>query len=95
MSTRRHAISRICAVWLMTLIILPFTAPFASYDLAHPGNHSSHDGLVKEKTASDKEVVAPPRLIVGPPALTVLAMAPTFPDSRYAERPLLFAVLRV
>jgi len=55
---RRHLVSRLAAVWLVTLILLPFTAPFATYQPASSSSHSL-DGIPKEKTGSDDKLIVP------------------------------------
>jgi len=74
---RRHLVSRLAAVSLVTLILLPFTAPFATYQPASSSSHSL-DGIPKEKTGSDDKLIVPSqasvfltvRLLVTPSADT-------------------------
>ncbi len=95
MNLAQRAILRMFALWLITLILLPFTAPFATFDLDHSDGQSSHDWLAKDKTDSDEKVVAQPELTAGPPALNIVAVSFAVPDTQYEERPLLLTPLRV
>ena len=54
---RSHVLARLAAVFLLSLILVPFTAPFRTFDLHDtPGQHSS-DGLPKDKVDADAAVV--------------------------------------
>jgi hypothetical protein len=63
---RQHAVSKICALWLLTLILTPFTAPFRTIDLNDSWKTGSHDALPKDKVASDESLASMPH---GFPAL--------------------------
>jgi hypothetical protein len=68
-SLRPHTISKICALWLVTLILLPFTAPFKTYELGNAASDRSHDWLPKDKTDSDEKLTAPSSWLLFWPAL--------------------------
>jgi hypothetical protein len=56
---RAHLLSKLAAITFMVLILLPFTAPFRSFDLAQSSSHAS-DALpkdVKDKAGCDAAVV--------------------------------------
>jgi hypothetical protein len=94
-SLRRHTISRICALWLITLILLPFTAPFKSYDLGNSTSDRSHDGLPKDKTDSDQKVAAPSDWFLFPPARNIIVVKHFARVSPVKEHQLQSTVLRL
>jgi hypothetical protein len=49
-----------CVVWLLGLILVPFTAPFKTFDLAGSTRGHSLDGLPKDKLCSDDKAAGPP-----------------------------------
>lgn len=55
---RRHGIAKISAVWLVVLIVLPFTAPFAVMDLSSPSQTHQAQNLPKGKPTEEKFAVA-------------------------------------
>jgi hypothetical protein len=55
---RLHAIVKISAVWLVVLIVLPFTAPFAVMDLGNPTQTHQVQNLPKGKPTEEKCAVA-------------------------------------
>jgi hypothetical protein len=55
---RLHAIAKITAVWLVVLIVLPFTAPFAVLDLGNPAQTHQVQNLSKGKPTEEKFAVA-------------------------------------
>ena len=57
---RHHTLARLSAVWLTVLIVLPFTAPFATYDLSH----GQHEVLCKDKTDTDTAILQAPLLSI-------------------------------
>ena len=81
---RRHAISRVCALTFIALILTPFTAPFPSYHLAgsapsqHPFEAIPKD--LKTKTGTNHEVGLPSDALANVPlALTfVVARHPRY-----------------
>ena len=73
---RRHTLARLSAISLVVLIVLPFTAPFATYDLAR--GHSDHQ-LFKDKDDSNAVVLSAPTLATPPwqsPQTVVLDICP-------------------
>ena len=55
-----RTISRLLAIWLVVLIVLPFTAPWGVCDLGDlTGHQPSHsDGLAKTNISPDEAIVA-------------------------------------
>ena len=92
---RRHTISKICALWLITLILTPFTAPFKSFDLANATSDRSHDGLPKDKTDSDQKVADPSDWFLFPPALNTIFVKPFARLSRIEVHQLQSTILRL
>ncbi len=75
-SLRERAVSKISALTIVTLVLLPFTAPFKTYDLAGARNDSSQDGLPKDQIDSDDKVVGPSDESFVPPVLNVVVAEP-------------------
>ena len=74
---RRHAFSKICTLWIVSLILLPFTAPCKTYELASSRtDHGSHDGLPKDKIATDEKAVSQSDHSRVPPALDIIVDNP-------------------
>jgi hypothetical protein len=94
-SLPRLTISRICALWLITLILLPFTAPFKSYDLANSTSDRSHDGLPKDKTDSEQKVAGPSDWFLFPPARNTIVVKHFARLSLIEEHPLQSTILRL
>jgi hypothetical protein len=72
---RHHALTKICAVWFIVLILLPFTAPFPTYQLDHPSNGLPYDAIpkeVKNKIGSDDEFALPSSWSTVPATLNVV-----------------------
>jgi len=61
---RQHLMSRVCAIWCIGLILIPFTAPFKTFDLKSSTSHHSDDGLPKDKTDSDNAVGEPAQVFL-------------------------------
>ena len=61
---RTAIISRLCAIWLVVLGVLPFTAPFAPVDLlelrGHTANVFETDAAAASPTANEDEAVVRP-----------------------------------
>ena len=88
MGVRRHTISKICALWIVALILTPFTAPFKTYDLADARTDGTHDGLPKDKTAPDEKLTGPSDASLIPPSLNILIIKPlTRHDQNDARQP--------
>jgi hypothetical protein len=61
---RLHLVSRVCAIWCIGLILIPFTAPFKTFDLNSSTSHHTDDGLPKDKTDSDNAVGEPAQIFL-------------------------------
>ncbi len=92
---RRHAISKIFAWSLVTLSLLPFSAPFKTIDLAGSQSSHSHDSLPKDKLDSDEHVLSTADESFAPPHLMFVAVAPFVRSSQLEERPFSPLVLRL
>jgi hypothetical protein len=91
---RRLAITKIAALTLIALILLPFTAPFKTYALSTPRSQHSDDQFVKDKLGSDDTLVEPSQRGPVPAALTLVVSPPSLTNQ--IEQPHLhFAVLRI
>ena len=53
---RRHTFAKISAVWVIALILSPFTAPFATYDLSY----GHHEQLFKGKSETEAVILPAP-----------------------------------
>jgi hypothetical protein len=95
MSLRRHTISRVCALCLVALILLPFTAPFKTYDLFGSDTGHWHDGLVKDKIDSNEKVVGPADERPVPPFLNAIVFESFSSTNQIEEHPLQHAILRI
>jgi hypothetical protein len=95
MSLRRHTISTVSALWLVALILLPFTAPFKTYDLFGSDTGHSHVGLVKDKIGSDEKVVDPADESPVPPFLNAIVIESFSSTNQIEEHPLQHAILRI
>jgi hypothetical protein len=73
---RRHTISRVCALWIVALILIPFTAPFKTYELRGSSHDaSSHDGLPKDKAATDEKLAGLPHASQFAPPLRIVVVS--------------------
>jgi hypothetical protein len=95
---RQHAISKVCAVWFLVLILLPVTAPFPTYHLHHSSNGFPIDPIpkdLKEMVGSDDEVAVPSSwsLVPGTWNVVTAAYPPRFKRTR--RRSLQYTVLRL
>ena len=74
---RRRTISRVCALWIIGLILIPFTAPFKTYQLEGSGQNSasSHDGLPKDKAATDEKLAGVSHAAQLPPPFRVVVVS--------------------
>jgi hypothetical protein len=57
---RRHATARISALWLIALILLPWTAPFRTFDLSHSSGHQRFETVPKDKADGDATLLVKP-----------------------------------
>jgi len=92
---RRRMISRICALWLVTLILLPFTAPFKTYDLGTSSSHRSLDWLPKDNTDSDEKLPPPSDWFLIPRELNTVRLKASVPLSRIEEHQRQYTLLRL
>jgi hypothetical protein len=88
------AISKIAALTLLALILLPFTAPFKTCALSATRSQPSDDQLVKDKLGDDKKLVAPSERLHVPVSLNVLATPPPC-KSQVQQPPVHVTVLRI
>lgn len=94
MRLRRSLLSKALAALFVAMIVLPFTAPFQTYDPNAPlVNQTTHDLNVGEKLAKDAGVaaLAPTLIFVACPALPLAPRA----VSREVPRPVDCTVLRL
>jgi len=92
---RPHTISKICALWLVALILLPFTAPFKTYELGNAATDRSHDGLPKDTTDSDEKLTAPSSWLLFSPVLNGLIVKHFTRLSQIEEHHLQYTILRL
>jgi len=93
-AVHRHLVSRICAVWIIGLILVPYTAPFRTIDPDSTHN-GSHDGLPKAGIGSDEKATAPTYRVPISPDLSAVVVSHFLAHSQIAEHFPLFAVLRL
>jgi len=66
-------ISKLCAAWLVLLALSPFTAPFATCDLAHPirgiGGNSPFGPQLAATRAENNAAIVPARAVAVRPKL--------------------------
>jgi hypothetical protein len=94
-SVRRHPISRVCAIWSIALIVIPFTAPFKTLDLGSPTSGHSQDGSPKDKTDSDNKVGEPVHVFLVTRAPSATGSLQFVRPDQIQEPPLQRAVLRL
>jgi hypothetical protein len=94
---RRHATSRIFAVAFITLILLPFTAPFPTYhfDSTHGRPYDVLPKELKDKLGSDDSLVLPSDCPVTLPVLTTRFIGPSLRSDQSSSQQLRHTVLRV
>ena len=75
MPVATRTISRLLAIWLVVLIVVPFTAPWGVCDLADlTGHQPSHsDGLAKPNVSPDETIVALTNCTFVGPVLQIVA----------------------
>jgi hypothetical protein len=56
---RRHTAARAAALFLITLILLPFTAPFPTCELTHSSHSDPFDTPAKAKLGTDDTLEVP------------------------------------
>ena len=92
---RRLAISKICALWIAALILLPFTAPFKTVDLPNSQSAGSHDALPKDKVDADDKTVAPTDGSLLPPSLRIVVVRSVARQDQVDQHLLQHAILRL
>jgi hypothetical protein len=95
---RGHALSRVCALWFTVLILLPFTAPFPSYQLHDSSGSHPFDAVPKDlkiKGGSDDQPGLPAHGFVVPASLNVIVVSHVRIVRSPAEHPPQHAVLRI
>ena len=94
---RQHAIAKLSALAFITLILLPFTAPFPSYPL-DPGHGSPYDALPKEfknKLESDEGLILPSDCCLSQPALSEVSILPFVRPHQITDHPPQHTILRL
>jgi hypothetical protein len=94
-SLRRRTIARIFALSLVALSLLPFSAPFKTFDLASSHSGDSPGTLPNDKADADEKSVIPPDGSPLPPHLTAFVVAPFTRPSQLEEHPISSMVLRL
>src|SRR5262245_30917666 len=95
---RCDAIPKACALTLIALILLPFTAPFPTYDLRDWLRGQSHDALpqdLKDRIEADDESALPTNSLLVSPVLSIIALRDDMRPSRPEAQPQPYAVLRL
>jgi hypothetical protein len=92
---RRNTISKIFALWIIGLILMPFTAPFKTYDLAGVRTPASRDGLPKDKTAPDEKLTDQSDASLIPPSLDEIVIRPHTRHSQNQSRQPQTRILRL
>lgn len=92
---RRHLISRLCALSIITLVLIPFTAPFKTYGLAGPPSGHANDGLPKHKIASDEKLDGVFSSSLVAPVPIIVALEPSTYRNQIEERQLQVTNLRL
>lgn len=94
---RRHAVAKIFAFAIVALILVPFTAPFPTYQLDLWHGHP-YDALPKEsksKLESDDTLILPSDCPLSVPALSEVFVSSFVCSDQIADHPLHHAVLRL
>ena len=94
-SLRYCAIAKIAAGCLIVLSVLPFSAPFKTFDFAAHDSHCPHGSLPKDKADSGDESVGVTHESLVPPPLKAVVVALFVCSSQRDCHPLLSTVLRV
>ena len=94
---RQHSLAKLSALAFITLILLPFTAPFPTYQL-DPGHGSPYDALPKEfknKLDSDDGLILPSDCRLSLPALSEVSTRSFVHANQIVDYPLQHTVLRL
>ena len=92
---RRRAISKIAAIFLITLSVMPFSAPFKTIDLANSHDDASPGSLPKDKIDGDDVSLSPLDDLLIPPQLRIVVVAAFTCDSQLEAPPVSSTVLRL
>jgi hypothetical protein len=92
---RGHTISQIAALVFLTLILVPFTAPFKTFELPSAHHSGSQDGLPKDKVGSDDKLVPRSAESLVPPALQILTVRTAARRHQIQAPPFRSAILRI
>ena len=82
-------------MWLVALILVPFTAPFKTYDLGHSSSDGSLDWLPKDKSDSGEKLAPPDPWLVIPTPLTIVRVTNVAGVARIDEHRPLDTLLRL
>jgi hypothetical protein len=94
---RRHAVAKLFAFAFIALILVPFTAPFPTYQLDSTHGHP-YDALPKEfknKLGSDETLILPSDCLLALPALTEVFVGSFVCSDQVSDHPLYHTVLRL
>ena len=89
--------AKLCAISFITLILLPFTAPFPTYQLDRGRSHP-YDALPKEfknKIESDESLILPTDWQLLLTALPEISISPFVRSNQSANRALQRTILRL
>jgi hypothetical protein len=92
---RGHAISQISALVFLTLILVPFTAPFKTFELHGSHRSGSQDGLPKDKISSSEKLVPQATGSLVPPTLTILTVKTAARRHQIQDPPFRSTILRI
>ena len=95
---RGQGVSKAFAVVFTILILLPFTAPFPTYDLQHSFNGQPLDTIpkdVKDKSGTDDKVALPVERSAVVPTLAVLADGRIHRSTQFDQPPTQHTILRL
>ena len=94
-SLSSRAISKISALCLVALCLLPFSAPFKVFDLGSSHGERSTTSVAKDKVDSDDEWVSAPDESLVPPHLMFVVVAPFTRPSQLEQHSLSSMALRL
>jgi hypothetical protein len=61
---RRLTVAKVCAMWLIALVLLPWTAPFRTLDVSHSSGRQRFETLPKDKVDGDAALLVKPTVAV-------------------------------
>lgn len=92
-SLRRHAIVRVGALWFIILIIVPFTAPFATIDIVR--SHGNPAQAIPKVKGSDEQFAVVSDGLMGRPKVSVVEVREFTRSSQIEKHSALYTVLRL